>query len=159
MIQEIKDDLDLRISAEVIRKSFITVAEELNLTKENSPTNPAFITKERLKELKTDSVSYFGLVESGQQIGFVAVENAGDGLFYMMKLAVLPECRHRGHGARLVDFAHNHIRKAGGKRVSIGIINQNLVLKKWYSSFGYKETGTRKIPLLPFTVCFMEKGL
>lgn len=43
--------------------------------------------------------------------------------------------------------------------LSIGIINENKVLKQWYSSFGFNETGFKKFPHLPFTVCFMEKKI
>ena len=76
----------------------------------------------------------------------------------MERLAVLPSYRHRGIGRALMDFAFEAVKKHGGKKVSIGIINENRVLKNWYMEYGFVETGTRVFRHLPFEVCFMEKA-
>ena len=34
-----------------------------------------------------------------------------------------------------------------------------ILLKNWYMSYGFRETGTKAFPHLPFTVCFMEKEI
>ena len=74
----------------------------------------------------------------GQRIGFVAAEKADDGCWYMERICV---CRSTGTGGS----------------VSIGIINENRVLKNWYIEYRFTETGTRKSSHLPFEVCFLEK--
>jgi hypothetical protein len=46
-----------------------------------------------------------------------------------------------------------------GKKVSVGIIDENLVLKNWYRDYGFVQTDIRRFEHLPFVVCFMEKEL
>lgn len=146
-------------SVQVIRNAFKTIAVEFGLTEQNCPTHPSFITLERLQELKNKRVLFFGLFSGGQQIGFVAIEKADTELYYIEKLAVLPEYRHKGHGRTLVRFAQNYIRTNGGRKVSIGMINEHTVLKKWYHELGFVETEINKVPGFPFTVCLMEMEL
>ncbi len=159
MIREITDDNGLKESAKVIRDSFITIASDLGLNKDNCPSNPAFISLTKLRELRKKGLRMFGLLCDGKQVGFVAIEKASDIVYYMEKLAVLPEYRHRGFGKQLMDFVFAYVRREGGKKVSIGIINENTVLKNWYRDYGFVETGTRRFEHLPFLVCFMEKNV
>jgi ribosomal protein S18 acetylase RimI-like enzyme len=103
-IREISGEEDLAESIRIIRDSFITVARDFNLTEENCPSNPAFISMKKLKELQSKGVKFFGLFTNDRQSGFVAIEKASESLFYMEKLAVLPEFRHAGSGKKLMDF-------------------------------------------------------
>ena len=75
----------------------------------------------------------------------------------MERLAVLPSYRHRGIGRALMDFAFKTVKKHGGKKVSIGIINENRVLKNWYMEYGFVETGTRVFRHLPFEYASWRK--
>jgi ribosomal protein S18 acetylase RimI-like enzyme len=159
MIKAIVGETNLEISAGILAESFKGVAAEFGLTEENCPTNPAFITRERLEALREKGVRLFGLFNGERQIGFAALEKAGDGVFYLEKLAVLPEHRHKGYGKSLVDFACERAMKEGGNVISIGIMDNHMLLKKWYKTLGFIETGTQQFKHLPFTVCFMEKGL
>jgi len=143
----------------VIRDSFITVANEFNLTKENAPTNPAFIEMETLQAIKQQGIEMYGAYIDNNIIGFVAIEKSSEDLYYIEKLAVLPEYRHKGYGARLIDFVVETVKKAGGKKISIGIINENKVLKDWYIRNGFSVTGIKKFSHLPFNVCFLERAV
>ncbi|HEY41303.1 MAG TPA: GNAT family N-acetyltransferase [Dehalococcoidia bacterium] len=158
-IREITDERELRSSARVIRNAFRTVALELNLTRENSPTHPSFMTTGRLRKDRNRGLNFFGLFLGDRQIGFIAVEKADAALYYIERLAVLPANRHQGYGKKLMDFAFEYIRANGGIRVSIGIINEQTVLKDWYKGLDFVETSTREFAHLPFTVCFMERGI
>lgn len=97
--------------------------------------------------------------ENDVYIGFVAIEKANNEIYYMEKLAILPEYRHKGYGKKVMDFVVNYVKGKDGKKISIGIINENEILKKWYLSYGFIETETKVFYHLPFTVCFMEKKL
>jgi len=158
IVRELSSPAEIEASAGVIREAFGTVAVQFNLTRENCPTHPSFITADQLRGLKDKGLIFFGLF-NGNQTGFIAVEKAENGIFYIEKLAVLPEYRHRGYGRSLVEYAFDYIRNKGGKTVSIGIIDEHTILKEWYRDIGFKETGTRRFPHLPFTVCFMEMEL
>jgi len=159
MIKPINSPEDIKATVTVLRKSFATVANRLGLTVENCPTNAAFIKEESLYEMKEKGIFMFGLFDGDEQVGFTALQKSTDTLFYLEKLAVIPEYRHKGYGKILMDFCFDYVRKLNGEKISIGIINENTVLKNWYSEYGFTETGTKDYPHLPFIVCFMEKSV
>lgn len=146
---------EFEAGAAVIRDAFITVAHDFNLTKETSPTNPAFIEAESLRAMHEKGVELYIAFEDGKPVGFAALEKADSRTGYLEKLAVLPDCRHKGYGKKLVDFIFHRAKELGLEQISIGIVNENTVLKNWYISLGFKETGLKTFPHLPFQVCFM----
>lgn len=158
VIKEVKNRQDLENSVKVIRASFKTVAFEFGLNERNCPTHPSLIKLDKLLELEKKA-RLFGLFLDNSQAGFVAVEKADDRVYYIDKLAVLPEHRHKGYGRKLVEFVLEDVKKQNGEKVSLGMINESEVLKNWYKQLGFRETGTRIFEHLPFTVCFMEKIL
>lgn len=155
IIKEINDELEE--CAAVIRDSFITVADDFGITRENAPTNPAFAGADALVKMKEKGIDLYGVYEDSRCVGFVAIERADEYIYYMERLAVLPEYRHKGYGGMLLDFVFETVRNKGGTKVSIGIINKNTVLKKWYEKYGFAETDIKTFKHLPFDVCFMEK--
>jgi diamine N-acetyltransferase len=157
MIREIANENEMENSVKVIADSFQTVAVEFNLTKDNCPTHPSFVTMKHLNEMKRKGLKLFGLFEGDSQVGFAALEKKKRKVYNLEKLAVLPEYRHKGYGGKLIEFAEGYVKNAEGEKLSIGIINEHTVLKKWYETKGFQETSVVKFEQLPFTVCFMEK--
>jgi len=157
-IKEITGD-KLDKSVEIVRRAFGTVAQEMGITEEAAPFFPAFITIERLEELRKRGAIFFGLFIDGQQAGFVAVEKENDGKFYMKRLAVFPEFRHGGYGRDLVDTVIEYVRNKGSRKLHITIVNGETVLKEWYQGMGFKEVSIQKFEHLPFRVCFMELSI
>jgi len=143
--------------ARVIRNSFTTVANEFNLTKEIAPTNPAFMEVDSLNKMYQNNIEMFAVNQDEEWIGFVAVEKSNAEIYYMEKLAVLPAYRHKGFGRMTMDFVIRYVKDKGGKVISIGIIDENIVLKNWYLNYGFEVTETKQYPYLPFKVCLMEK--
>lgn len=131
------------------------------LTPANAPTNPAFITFDRFEESLRKGAKFFGFFEDEEIAGCVAIEKSrhDESTYFIERLAVLPAYRHRGIGKLLLDFAFMKVNELGGKEISIGIIDENERLKKWYSRYGFIETGAQKNPGFQFTVCFMKKSV
>ena len=69
----------------------------------------------------------------------------------------VPRLPAQGYGRQLIDAAVRAVKEAGGRRISIGIINENTVLKEWYKSNGFTETEIKEFPHLPFSVCYLER--
>ena len=159
LIKEINDVDGMRRSVAVIRDSFSTVAAQFGLTEQNAPTHPSNLTFERLQMAKNKGLRLFGLFLADDQVGFVAIDASEAPVYHFERLAVLPDHRCHGHGEYLVQFACDYIKRNGGEKVAIGIIDEHTALKKWYERLGFRETGTRKFAHLPFTVGFMEKVL
>ena len=150
-------------AAELIRRSNATVASEFAITQENCPSNPAFTTTAALAgRLAKPGCHCFGLRLHGMLVGFSALMPAGsgeDGALEVTRLAVLPEHRHKGYGKALLDASVNKAIELGARKATIGIIDANAVLKKWYLSYGFVETAIKRYPFLPFVVCEMELSL
>jgi len=144
---------------EVLHESFGTVAVEFNLNKTNNPSNGAFIEKPELERRIEKGLMMYGYHEKGKIVGCVGIKQSDASVFYIEKLCVLPGKRHSGIGFDLLQFAENEIRNRNGKTVSIGIINENATLKKWYMKNGYAEYELKIREQLPFEVCMMKKDL
>ncbi len=158
MIRQIKEH-DLPLCLEVIRLSFATVAEEFGLTPENCPTNGAFMSLSRLEADFKNGAHMFATYENGLIVGFVQLAKKSGAVMELEKLAVLPQSRHQGYGGRLLGYAKARAMELGADRLTIGIIEENTRLKRWYEANGFISTGTRVFPHLPFTVGFMELSL
>lgn len=156
-IREIQNELDE--CAEVIRESFATVADEFNLTEVNCPTHPSFMTAERLKDDLLRGVQIFGLFIDDWLVGTVMLDASSADIYFMERLAILPEHRCKGYGRMLIDHICTEVKKRGGQKISIAIIDEHNALKHWYEKYGFCVTHTKCFDHLPFTVCFMEKVL
>jgi len=144
---------------DIIQKSFRTVADQYGLTEKNSPTNPAFTTIENLQKIASQS-ECFGLYLNNTPCGFFALEfHDEDKTVFLERVCILPELRHNGFGKAILVFAENHCKKHKIEKISIGIMNQNTILKKWYQKNGYTEISSKQYPHLPFEVCFLENQL
>ena len=144
---------------DVVRRSFQTVADDFGLTPATAPTNAAFIELPYFAAMLDKDIELYGVKSGAEKIGFVALEHSSDGLFYMEKLAVLPEHRHKKFGTRIMDFVFESMRARGARKISIAIINEHMQLKNWYIRYGFRVTGTRTFSHLPFNVCYLEKDV
>lgn len=153
------DMQDMEEALEVIHAGFATAAQQFSLTKENCPTNGAFMPMERLKKDWESGVIAAGSFEGGRMTGYVQVRLVQDDLAEMEKLCVIPEARNCGTGAALADWAQSAARNMGARRLLIGIIEKNTKLKVWYEKMGFVHLGTREFSFLPFTVGYMDMQL
>lgn len=91
--------------------------------------------------------------------GFVELVPRPTGDLELRRLAVDPRERHVGLGRELVEFACRAAAELGASRITIGIIEENARLRRWYLAAGFTHTGTRRFPHLPFTVGYMERRI
>ncbi|NLL92333.1 MAG: GNAT family N-acetyltransferase [Ruminococcaceae bacterium] len=156
MIRKISIE-EIPVFAEVIRRSFKTVADDFGLTKENAPTNGAFLKDEKLiKDFNNKENMMFGYFLNGVAAGYFNLSEGKEGAYGLRNLAVLPEYRNRGIAGEMIDFARKKVMMLGGNKISIGIIEENTRLKKWYEKQGFIHKGAAVLSHLPFTVGFME---
>ncbi|HBL84422.1 MAG: hypothetical protein A2Y17_04655 [Clostridiales bacterium GWF2_38_85] len=147
---------DLSECLDIIRKSFTTVADEFGLTEQNCPTNGAFMKIDRLERDFNDGNLMFCYYNSFGAVGFVQINKVSDDTFEMRKLAVVPECRHMGIGRELIDFVKAKVTEFGGRKITIGIIDEDTRLKDWYAENGFMPVSIQTFSHLPFTVGYME---
>ena len=135
------EQADLPECAGVIRKSFQTVADEFGFTPENAPRFTAFAVTEDLLAWHMYGEHRLMYVdeEGGVIRGYYSLRLQGNGECELGNLSVLPEYRHRGI-----------------KVINLGIVEENIRLRKWYERHGAVHTGTKKYDFFPFTCGYMK---
>ena len=110
-----------------------------------------FITVDMFEALKQ--------ISDEKQIGMYVLEDGDKNFYYVEKLSVLPEYRHRGYGDYMMKHAIEYSKEKKADGVSVALIDEQKILKDWYIKLGFYETIKKNFDNLPFTVCFMELKL
>ena len=150
---------DFPTAAKVIRASFATVAADLGLTEQNCPKYVAFATTaEWLQNQYGWGWFMYGLYDDNQLIGYVSISKSteAESAYEIHNLAVLPGYRHKGFGKQLLEFCKAKVKEMGGDKITLGMVEENTVLKNWYAENGFTHTGTKKFDHFPFTCGYME---
>lgn len=160
MIREI-DRSELPNCADVVRKSFQTVADEFGFTRENAPRFVAFATDTEKLQDQLDNQHRLMHVYciDDKIVGFYSILLISDTECELGSLSVLPEYRHRGIGELLFRDSMDSARSVGCKLMKLSIVEENKVLRNWYERLGAVHTGTKKFDFFPFTCGYMQVEL
>lgn len=158
MIKEVKEQ-NISECVNVIKESFLTVANEFGFTVENAPRFTAFATTEdRLKwHLLGEHRPMYAFYDNDVIVGYYSLLLQENSECELSNLCVLPAHRHKGIGAELLKHAFRNAKELNCSKINIGIVEENSVLRKWYESFGFVHTGVEKFDFFPFTCGYMEK--
>lgn len=158
MIKQI-EKIHLEECVKVIQNSFLTVAKEFHITKENAPGYVAFATGiDKLEKQLSDGRLMYAYFYANKIIGYYSLvlnENECE----INNLCVLPEYRHNNIGKKLLEHAFEKAKEQGCSKIEISIVEENKKLKKWYEKFGFKTTYIKKYDFFPFTCGYMEKAI
>ena len=160
MIKEVRKN-DIPECVEVIRESFLTIANEFGFTEENAPRFTAFATnKERLYWHYDNVNRYMYAYYDGEKlVGYYSLVMVEDSECELQNLCVLPYYRHKGIGKELLQHAFDQAREKKCVKINIGIVEENKVLRRWYESNGFYHKGAEKLDFFPFTCGYMERNL
>lgn len=145
----------------VIRESFLTVADEMGFTADNAPRFTAFATTEDrlLYQFKNEHRPMYAYYDNDRIIGYYSLALQDNGECELNNLCVLPQYRHKHIGAMLLENAYVKAKESGCSKMSIGIVEENRVLRKWYEDHGFTHVGTKKFDFFPFTCGYMKRDL
>ncbi len=160
MIREVKRE-DIPTCVDLIRSSFMTVADEYGITIENAPRYTAFaISDDRLyRHMDQEHRPMFVAEEGGVLCGYYSLLIQENGECELNNLAVLPQYRHRGIGKQLLEHSFTVAKNTGCRTMNIGIVEENTVLRKWYEENGAIHIGTQKFDFFPFTCGYLKREL
>jgi len=160
VIKEVSEK-DISECVNVIRDSFLTIANEFGFTAENASRFTAFATTEaRLKwHLLGEHRPMYVFYDKDTIVGYYSILLQDNNECELNNLCVIPAYRHKGIGAELLKHAFTKAKELNNKKINIGIVEENKVLRKWYESFGFVHTGTKKFDFFPFTCGYMEKHI
>ena len=146
---------------DVIRAAFKTVADDLGFTEENAPRFTAFATDDRriYYQFSEEHKPMYVYLKGDKIVGYYSLAVLNEDEIELNNLAVLPEYRHCGIGRKLLEDCFSRAKALGAKKLRIGIVEENQVLRKWYESNGFTHLGTMKFDFFPFTCGYMEVNL
>lgn len=159
MIKKIHEK-DIAECVDVIKESFLTVADELGYTVDNAPRFTAFaVTEDRLMhQLNNEHRPMCAYYEDNKIVGYYSL-TLQNNQCELNNLCVLPQYRHKHIGAKLLEDAYVKAKEMGCKKMNIGIVEENEILRKWYEDKGFIHMGTKKFDFFPFTCGYMERDL
>ena len=143
--------------AEVIRRSFSTVAHDFGLEDCSGFTSNR--TDEGFAKKLKKGYHPFGAFIGDKIIGFVSIVDRGQGAYELEKLSILPEYRHFGYGKQLISFCKVQAKELGARKIIIEIMDNDQRLKDWYLDCGFVYTGAKQHEHIPFTVGYMEAAV
>ena len=157
MIRAVKRE-ELSACADLISKSFQTVADEFGFTRENAQRFTAFATTEErlLWYMNGEHRLMYMYEENDKPCGYYSLLFKDKDECELGSLSVLPEYRHRGIGGELLQHAMKTAREQSCTVMNLSIVEENTVLRKWYERYGAIHTGTEKFDFFPFTCGYMK---
>lgn len=160
MIKRVEEK-DIAQCVQLIRESFMTVANDLGFTVENAPRFTAFATTEdRLRyHYFVEQRPMYAYFEGDVIVGYFSLLMQENNECELNNLCVSPAYRHKGIGEALLEKAFELAKELDCVKVNIGIVEENQVLRKWYESFEFVHLGTHKSERFPFTIGFLEKKI
>ncbi len=146
---------------QVICRSFMTVADEFEFTIENAPGFTAVATTEErlVYQLEQEQRMMFAYYSDGRIVGYYSLLKQNEEECELNNLCVLEEYRHKKIGEKLLEHAIATARRMGCSQMNIGIVEENVRLRKWYETYGAEHIGTEKYDFFPFTCGYMKKML
>lgn len=153
------EEADLFECTGLIRRSFLTIAEEFGFTAEKDPEFTAFCVTEEtlLRQLREEHRPIYGCETDGIIAGYYSLKTE-DGEIELCNLCTAPEFRHRRIGEALIRHSFDTAGSLGFSELKICVVDANERVKKWYRSFGFESTG-KYDPRYPFPCIFMVKNL
>ena len=109
-----------------------------------------------MRHLREEARAMYAYRDNGTIVGYYSLLLQENNQCELNHLCVLPEYRHKGIGAALLNHALHTAGELHCNKVTIGIVEENKPLRKWYESFGFLHTGTKKLDHFPFTCGYME---
>ncbi|MCC6495138.1 MAG: GNAT family N-acetyltransferase [Propionibacteriaceae bacterium] len=145
----------------VLRTGFGTEVSEFGITRENTPSNPAFWDPSAIPAVVAKGFGLFAVEGGGRILGcaFAGPSRSRPRIWSLRHLAVDPATRHSGHGAALVAEGVRRARAAGAEALAIGIVAENTRLAAWYRRLGFETIDKTQYPGLVFTVERMRLAL
>ena len=131
MIRKVKEQ-ELSDCVNIIKESFITVANDFGFTIENAPRFTAFATTEdRLKwHFLGEHRPMYVFFDEDTIVGYYSLLLQENNECELNNLCVIPSHRHQKIGAELLKHAFDVAKELGCKTMNIGIVEENQVLRK-----------------------------
>jgi ribosomal protein S18 acetylase RimI-like enzyme len=142
IIIELNDSI---IITNILNKAFMTVALHFGFTEETVPRFPAFIDSDVIKKQLNNGLKMYGYIIDDQIVACIGYSFYKDQIYFIERLATLPEYRHLGIGKTLIKYIENKIKEKGGRTAEIHVVDKNVILVEWYKKMNYNQIRVDKL--------------
>ena len=147
---------DLSDCLNILKMSYEDGAIRFSQTEENCPYRGR--TRLPLSELEreiSEGCQMYGYIHNNELVGFLSLIFADD-VMGINDIAILPEYQNNGFGNALMRFSKEEAVKRKCKEIRLGMIDDNIQLKKWYEKHGFKTVSLVKYDLVTYNVGKMK---
>lgn len=142
----------------IMKMSYEEGALKFGQTEENCPYRGR--TRLPLDELRREFLEgclMYGYFYEDMIVGFLSLTVFNDSsTMGINDIAILPEYQSKGFGSELIQFSKEEAKRLNCEKLRLGMIADNLQLKKWYEKHGFKTVRLVKYDTVTFTVGKME---
>lgn len=129
------------------------------MTEENCPYRgrtclPLYVFE---KEFDNGYLMY-GYMLSNQIIGFLSMQIKASEVC-IEDIAIVPDYQNKGYGSELFMFAKEIAQNSNCKTISLGMVHDNVPLRKWYEKQGLRTIKLINFEKVSYTVGIMELSL
>ena len=158
MIKPIRRE-QLPVCLEILKSSYEKTAVTFGMTEENCPYRGRTRLPLDVLEKEFDNGYFmYGYIHDDQMIGFLSMQQREKEL-NIQDIAVLPEYQNRGYGSELFHFTKEIAVKANCRKISLGMVHDNIPLRKWYQDRGFEVVKLINFEKVSYTVGIMELSL
>ena len=124
---------DIPECVRVVRQSFQTVADEFGFTAEKDPKFTSYATtEERLRwHMFNEHRPMYACFVDGKIVGYYSLCINGSEI-ELSNLCTVPEYRHCKVGESLMLHSFDRARELGFTEITIGVVEQNERVRRWY---------------------------
>jgi len=147
---------ELEECLEIMKAGFEAAAIRFGQTEENCPHRGR--TRLPLSELRNEFLEgcqMYGYFYDNKQVGFLSLLPLGDAM-RVNDLVLLPEYQKKGFGSELMQFTKDEAGKQKCEKIKLGMIDDNVELKRWYENHGFKTVELFTFDTVTYKVGRME---
>lgn len=142
----------------VMAQGYEESAQRFGMTEENCPYRGRTRLPLEVLEREFETGQIYGAFAQGRLVGVLSLQRTGDVLM-INDLVVLPCWQGQGIGGRLLSFALETAGRLGCRRVRLGMVHDNLRLRRWYEAHGFRTVEVRRFEAVRYGVGRMELAL
>lgn len=151
---------ELEECLEVIHKGYKTVADQFGLNDDNCPDScGATLKYEKLLASYNKGKKMFAYFWDNKVVGFLIIHIVDNISIKIEDIVILPEYRNIGIGTEMIDYLKQFCNVNGFTKLTLDMIDDNIMLKNWYIKRGFCESHKVKYPKAPFAIGYMEMYL
>ena len=158
MVERIKRE-QLPACLDILKTSYENTAVTFGMTEENCPYRGRTRLPLQVFEKEfDDGHMMYGYMNGNQLVGFLSMKLNGKELA-IQDIAILPRYQSSGFGTELFLFAKEIAKQSNCETISLGMVYDNIPLRKWYQKHGLKTVKLKKFEKVSYTVGIMELKL